>query len=257
MRTLIIDDEPISRDVLCKLLAFHPPLVVAGEAATFEAAAARLALDDYDVVFLDIQLRGGNGFDLVPRVRRGAHIVFVTAYDSHALRAFEVNALDYLLKPVTRERFAAAISRLERAAPSASDRDPILEDTADFSTRSRQAGGFAADDRVLVRTDAGDRFVAAAEIAAIFSNGNYSDVQLRTGQRMLTRRPMKTWEEALPPALFLRVHRQAIVNLTWVESHRADSRETIELRVTGVRDAVGVSRHCVQTVLERLAQRGS
>jgi two-component system LytT family response regulator len=255
MRTIIVDDEPISRELLRKQLALHPPLVVVGEAATFDEAAARLALNDYDVVFLDIQLRGGNGFDLVPHVRRGTRIVFVTAYDSYALRAFEVNALDYLLKPVTQDRFAAAIARLEHSAPSASECDPIPEDAADFPARSLRTGGFTADDRVLVRTDAGDRFVPVTDIAAIFSNGNYSDVQLRTGQRMLTRRPIKTWEEALPRVLFFRVHRQAIVNTACVESHRPDSRETIELRVTGVRDFVGVSRHCVQPLLARLARR--
>src|SRR4051812_29748172 len=111
-RCLIVDDELSARDGLRWLLSAHPAYVIVGEAATFDEALAQLARQDYDLVFLDIQLVGGNGFDLVPHVRRGARIVFVTAFDRHALRAFEVNAVDYLLKPVSPERFAASLARL-------------------------------------------------------------------------------------------------------------------------------------------------
>jgi two-component system LytT family response regulator len=245
LRTLIIDDEPLARGVLRKLLAAQRALVLAGEAGTFAEASVRLRAGDYDVVLLDIQLRGGNGFDLVPLVRPGARIIFVTAFDQHAMRAFEVNALDYLLKPVTADRFATAVARLWAAVSPADAGDARLV------VQTREAGGLAANDTVLVRTDQGDQFVPVADIAAVFSNGNYSDVQLRTGLRLFTRRAMKTWEELLPDH-FVRVHRQAVVNLACVEDHRPLSRETIGLRVTGVAEDVGVSRHCVASVLARL-----
>src|SRR5688572_22135523 len=117
IRALLIDDEPPARIVLRTLLAPHPVEIV-GEAGTLRAARELLARHDYTLVFLDIQLRGGTGFDLVPAVRPGAEIVFVTAHDEHALRAFEVNALDYLLKPIKPERLAASITRLTSPLPA-------------------------------------------------------------------------------------------------------------------------------------------
>jgi two-component system, LytTR family, response regulator len=112
LRTLIIDDEPLACRHLQKLIARDPRLTPVGEANTFEQARARLAADDYDLVLLDIQLRGGSGFDLVADVRAGARIIFVTAFNQHEARAAEANAVDYLLKPVTAERLGAAIAKL-------------------------------------------------------------------------------------------------------------------------------------------------
>ena len=239
MNALLIDDELSARDGLRWLLSAHPACQIVGEAATFDQGLVQLARPDYDLVFLDIQLLGGSGFDLVPHVRRDARIIFVTAFDRHALRAFEVNALDYLLKPVSPERFAASLARLtQTAAASASDSMPARHP-------------LASDDTVLISTDAGDRFVSVADIAAVLSNGNYSDAHLRNGSRLFTRRTMKTWEELLPPEHFLRVHRQALVNLACVERHSRAGREGLELQVTGMREPVPVSRHCAAALLAR------
>ncbi len=239
MRTLIIDDEPAARAEVRWLLSAHSGYTVVGEAATFTAARTRLNAPDYDLVFLDVQLVGGNGFDLVPQVRPGARIIFVTAFDRHALRAFEVNALDYLLKPVSTERFAASLARLQ----------------ADRGEARPAATPFMSSDTVLVHTDAGDRFVPVLQISAIFSNENYSDLQLRTGERFLTRRTMKAWEDLLPATQFMRVHRQALVNLASIEQQRRDTRETAELVVTGAREPVPVSRSYLAEVEARLHGR--
>lgn len=225
-RALIIDDEPPARADLRERLAAHDTITIVGEAGTVGQARTLLAGDNYDLVFLDIQLRGGTGFDLVPAIRPGAAVIFVTAFDQHALRAFEVNALDYVLKPVTPERLAISIARLRRPGDPAASAPPA----------------FRTDDKALLRTQHGDRFVPVAEISAVFSNENYSDVHLRTGERYLTRRTLKIWEDSLPAALFRRVHRQALVNLGCIEGHRRDTRETAELRVTGVPEPVPVSR---------------
>jgi two-component system LytT family response regulator len=230
-RVLLIDDEADARAELRWLLSAHPTYTIVGEAATFAAARQLLRAGGYDVVFLDIQLFGGVGFDLVPDIAPPARIIFVTAYDRHALRAFEVNALDYLLKPVAPERFAAALARINAGTPLAS-----------LNAQPSPPTLFRADDTVLVHTDAGDRFLPLTQIAAIFSNENYSDVHLRTHERFLTRRTLKSWEDALPAANFRRVHRQALVNLAHIASHRRDTRETAELRVTGVSNPVPVSR---------------
>jgi two-component system, LytTR family, response regulator len=243
-RSLIIDDEKSARDGLRWLLSAHPNYAIVGEAATFDQGAALLERPDYELVFLDIQLVGGSGFDLVPHVRRAARIVFVTAFDRYALRAFEVNAVDYLLKPVSPERFAASLTRLTQSAtPRAHESSPPLLK-------------LASDDTVLISTDTGDRFVPVVDITAVLSNANYSDVHLRNGQRLFTRRTMKTWEDLLPPENFLRVHRHALVNLASIENHSRTGRETFELRVTGVREPVGVSRHCVTELLGRLNRVG-
>jgi len=231
-RTLLIDDEADARAELRWLLAAHPAYTVVGEAATFTAARTRLHAGGYDLVFLDIQLFGGNGFDLVPDVAPGARIIFVTAFDTYALRAFEVNALDYLLKPVATERFATALTRLGALG------SPLSA----LGSPPSPLPPFRADDTVLVHTDAGDRFVPIAQISAVFSNENYSDIVLRTGQRLITRRTLKAWEDLLPAAQFKRAHRQALVNLASIEGHRRDTRETAELRLTGVKEPVPVSR---------------
>ncbi len=223
-RILLIDDEAPARAELRWLLSPYEGHTVVGEAATFARARTRLDEHDYDLVFLDVQLVGGNGFDLVPHVARAARIIFVTAFDKFAVRAFEVNALDYLLKPVSTERFAVALAK----------------STSDSGAAPRAA--FRADDTVFIQTDEGKRFVPLADISAVLSSENYSDVLLRTGERLLTRRTMKTWEDILPSAQFLRVHRQAIVNLAAIESHRRDTRETLELALVGVKAPVPVSR---------------
>lgn len=226
-RVLLIDDEAAARAELRWLLSPYASHVVVGEAATFARARTRLEDPDYDLVFLDVQLVGGNGFDLVPHVARGARIIFVTAFDRFAVRAFEVNALDYLLKPVSTERFAVALAK----------------STGESAAAPRAA--FRADDSVFIQTDDGKRFVPLAAISAVLSNENYSDVLLRTGERLLTRRTMKIWEDLLPATQFLRVHRQAIVNVSAIESHRRDTRETFELYLAGVKTPVPVSRSFV------------
>jgi len=228
MRALIIDDEPPACDILRALLADHPAVSVVGEAGTVSAARARLAQPDYDLVFLDVQLRGGTGFDLVPHVRPGACIIFVTAYDGHALRAFEVNALDYLVKPVAPERLANALARLH--APT----------TATPFPPSRP---LLMSDRVLVKLGVGsERFVDLAEIRFVASNENYSQIAVgAAGEHLLVRRTMKAWEDILPPEHFVRVHRQMIVNTAHVRRVDRASEATSLLHLDGVRDPVPAS----------------
>lgn len=248
LNALLIDDEPLAREELRRLLAVHAEISPIGEAATLPEARQLLQRDDYQVVFLDIQLSGGTGFDLVPDVQPAARIIFVTAYDRFALRAFEVNALDYLLKPVRPDRLAAAVQRLltpgAEAAPNGSGpAEPV-------------PALLQPDDCVYLKTDTRARLVPLAQISAIFSNENYSDVQLRTGERFLTRRTMKAWEDTLPATHFMRVHRQALVNLACIERQRRDTRETAELNVLGAREPVPVSRSYLGELEARLIARG-
>ncbi len=123
LKTLIVDDEPFVRDDLRHMLGVHETLEVVGEAGTVSGAKKQLLEKDLDVVFLDIQLRGGTGFDLVPFVDETVKIIFITAHDDYAIRAFEVNALDYILKPVTADRLAESVARL---SPGKQTRKPIV-----------------------------------------------------------------------------------------------------------------------------------
>ena len=116
MRALIIDDEPPARRELRRLLAEFPSIEVVGEAGNVEEAEVRIAAVSPSLLFLDIQMPGGSGFDLLTRLDYAPQVVFTTAHDEHAVRAFEVNALDYLLKPIDPERLAAAVSRVRTAA---------------------------------------------------------------------------------------------------------------------------------------------
>ncbi len=244
MRALIIDDEAPARAALRGLLRAHPEIALAGEADTMKCAAERLGRGDYDVVFLDVQLRGGTGFDLVPLVRPEARIVFVTASDRHAVRAFEVNALDYLIKPVRPARLAAAIARA--AAPAAEPSSP-----------GAPAPALAPDDSVYLRMGNGtSRFVALTEIAAIAANENYSEAHLGDGSRLLVRRTMKSWEDALPPSRFVRVHRATIINLARYRGADRRSYETTLLHLDGLAEPVRASFRFLPELRTRLAALG-
>lgn len=244
MRTLIIDDEAPARAALRGLMRAHPEMVLAGEADTIEAAAKRLAGGDYDLVFLDVQLRGGTGFDLVPLVRPGARIVFVTAFDHHAVRAFEVNALDYLIKPVRPQRLAAAIRR--HFAP------PIVPFSSVPPVPAMTPGDFIH----LGMGNGTSRFVALADLAAVTSNENYSEAYLGGGVRFLVRRTMKSWEDALPASHFVRVHRTTIVNLARYRGADRQSYETTLLHIDGLAEPVRASFRYLPELRVRLAALG-
>lgn len=197
LRTLIIDDSPRSRSTLRRLLAAHANITVVGEAGNVADARDRLlAQTDYDLVLLDIQLIGGSGFDLVPHIADTARIIFATAFEEHAVRAFEVNALDYILKPITAERLAAALQRIEARPAASIDRPPPV-----------------ATDALFVPTTNGSRFISLADLTVITAEQNYTRLDLADGSRHLAQRTMKEWEELLPPDTFARIHRQFIINL--------------------------------------------
>lgn len=219
LRTLLIDDEPAARAALRRLLAVHPGVVITGEAGRMEAARTALAGVDYDLVLLDVELRGGSGFDLVPLVRPGARIIFVTAYDQHALRAFAVNALDYLLKPVGAERLADSLRRLVQAAVEPAASQPP----------------WRKEDSIYVKTDAdAARFILLRDLLVIFSCENYTELKLTGGISLIVRRTLASWEAQLPPEHFMRVHRTALVNLHAVTRSVHADRETTHLFLAGM-----------------------
>ncbi len=240
---LLIEDESTARADLRAKLAAHPDVTIVAEAATLKAGRALLARTDYDLVFLDIQLIGGSSFELVSAVRPGARVIFVTAYDTHAVRAFEVNALDYLLKPVTPARLAAALQRLGSA--------PALE--AEPALGGPAGAGFKLEDTVYLRGGREARFVPVTDISGIAAQDNYSEVQLSDGTKLLIRKSLKTWEDALPASHFMRVHRTQIVNLARITRYERDADEHTVLHVQGLAEPVLASRSRWSELRDRLA----
>ncbi len=200
MKALIIDDERLARKELAGLLEKHDGIQVVGEAANAEEAELRIAELKPDLLFLDINMPGRDGFQLLEALEQVPYVIFVTAYDEHALRAFEVNALDYLMKPIDPSRLEAAISKLPKA------KDGELPD--------REVLGL--EDQIFLKD--GDKcwFVALKDIRLFESEGNYVRVKFND-QKPLVLRSLNKLEEKLDPHVFFRANRKHIVNLRYVE----------------------------------------
>ena len=236
LNAIIIDDEPFVRDDLRDMLAAHELVVVAGVAGTVAEARKQLAATGFDVVFLDIQLRGGSGFDLVPFINPSADIIFITAHDEFAVRAFEINALDYLLKPVAADRLAESIARLKR--------DLRPEPAGPVS-----AEHFKPDDSVFIRTDFGQMFVSLDEISAINSiGGNYAAIYLKNREKLIARKTLKQWEAILPESVFIRIHRASIINTGFIERIAYDSDGSGVVHLSGQEETFAVSRRLLPSL---------
>lgn len=199
LRALVVDDERLARRRLIRLLAPHEEIEVVGEAENVNMAIKAIEKHSPDLLFLDIQMPGGDGFSLFDRFEVNLHVVFVTAFDQHALRAFEVNALDYLLKPIAPARLVKCIERLGRA-PGHGTALPLNE-----------------GDRVHVTTARGARFISLCEVMAIRAAGDYTELYLRDGTAPMSRSTLSDWQKRLTSDDFLRVHRSAIVRVSAVE----------------------------------------
>lgn len=203
MRTIIIDDEAPGRKILRRLLEAHPDVKVVGEAASVEEALRLVRAEAPQLLFLDIQLRGETGFDLLAVLPDPPpQVVFVTAWDQHAVRAFELDALDYLLKPVEPERLALTIRRIREAA-------------------SRSPDGDLAAERVLVKSEREHRWLFWRDILAIQAEGNYTRLKLRGGDQLLVYRTLKAWAEQRP-GMFVQVHRKHLVQSGAIERVATD-----------------------------------
>jgi len=211
IRAVVVDDEPLARDGVKLHLAKEPDVVIAGEAADGRRAVSLIVATKPDLVFLDVQMPTLDGFQVVEALA-ATHlptIVFVTAYDQYAMKAFEVHALDYLLKPFTAARFQVAMrkAREEVAARGSHDsRRRLLELIAE------RAGEQAHLQRFVIRSGEGYRLVPAAEVASFEAQGNY--VRLTTGNgHHLLRITMAELEKRLDPKRFARIHSSTMVNI--------------------------------------------
>jgi two-component system LytT family response regulator len=258
VRAMIVDDEPVARDAVRALLAEYATVRVVGEAANGREAVAEIRRLRPDLLFLDIQMPDEDGFALLDRLGTDvpSGVIFVTAHDQHAVRAFEVHALDYLLKPFGRPRFAAAVERaldrlraldaltLRKTLESiADDRRRELESPAELSAGSDDgAEAISAPTRIGVRTGGKLILVDVASIDWVEASGDNARIHSGSRSWVITQR-MHVLERFFSRGDFLRIHRSLIVNLDRVrELHRdADGAGTVVL-TTGVRLRVARAR---------------
>jgi two-component system LytT family response regulator len=223
----IAEDEPLARDVLRDAIYAHPALRLAGEASDGASALEQIERIRPDVVFMDIQMPEMTGLEVLRRLSCTPDIVFTTAYDQYAVTAFELNAVDYLLKPFTRARFDAAVARLlESPAPPRAIVDAALEQ----ATQRKEGQAAGRLERILVR-DRGRIFpLSLNEIEYLKADSKYTAIAAR-GQTFLVRIGISELEVQLDPARFIRVHRSALVNLDFVDSMRADEQSQLVIQM--------------------------
>jgi two-component system LytT family response regulator len=211
-RVVVADDEPLARERLSQLLARHDRYRIVAECVDGDDALDAITREQPDIAFLDVSMPGRSGLEVAQvlvEAERAPAVVFVTAYDQFALSAFEVSAIDYLVKPVDRERFDQMLTRVERRIGSATPR-PLGDDIRALVEELR--AGSSRPARFVVRTQRGHHFVRVEDIETATAEGNY--VALGAGGRVhLIRETMKSFETKVDPARFIRIHRSTIVSI--------------------------------------------
>ena len=237
LRALIVDAERLAREELRHLLTAHPDIHIVGEADSVPKAAT--LVDDLkpDVVFLDVQMRGETGFDLFGQVENPFHVIFVTGFDQYAIRAFEVNARDYLLKPVRPDRLAEAVQRIHKGAPRP----------------AQTSGQLAYDDVLFLDFGSRSRFVHIRDFVFIRAAGDYSKVMTAQGREALVLSSLKQWEGRLPEEQFVRIHRSTIVNLEHVREVQASVNNASNVFVVGQEEPLRMSRRYASRIRERMS----
>lgn len=206
MKAIIIDDERLARAELRKLLQDYPEVEVVDEAANAEEGLAKIESLQPDLIFLDIQMPGKTGFDMLSQLEKSPQVIFTTAYDEFALKAFEVNALDYLLKPIEPKRLADAVQKLGNA------------DIRDVRSESIPVNNslLSENDQVFVKDGERCWFVKLSEIRLFESVGNYAKVFFGTNKPLILK-SLNALEERLDEKTFFRANRKHIVNLRMIE----------------------------------------
>jgi two-component system, LytTR family, response regulator len=209
MRAIIIDDERLARTELRKLLQDFPEVEVVDEASNAEEGVQKIESHNPDLIFLDIQMPGKTGFEMLQELDHAPTVVFTTAYDDYALKAFEVNALDYLLKPIEPKRLADAVEKIKKLYPvngNAEGGGPVTHNNSLLGEH----------DQVFVKDGERCWFVRLSEVRLFESVGNYAKVFFGTNKPLILK-SLNALEERLDPKTFFRANRKHIVNLQAIE----------------------------------------
>ncbi len=231
IKAIIVDDERLARVNLRKLLQPYPRIEIAGEAASCDETVRLINIHKPRLIFLDIQLSGETGFDLLELIDKSIKIIFVTAYDEYAIRAFEVNAIDYLLKPVNPERLKESIMR-------------VISREKSLKNESRN---YEYSDSIFVRlNNYSSRFIKISSITFIEPVGNYSKIVTTEGRHCLVLKTLKQWQEELPDNNFVRIHRSSIINIEHLDRIEKKSSTLQKAYLKNIPEPLEVSRRYAQ-----------
>ena len=236
-RSIIIDDEKLAREDLKAVLKDFPEIELIGEAGTANEAIKLIESANPEVVFLDIQMPGKSGFDILGEVQTDAQIIFVTAYDEYAIKAFEVSAQDYLLKPVNKERLHLAIEHLQNGNAEETGNQKKLD----------------YNDSIFLMVNNTYQFVKVNSIINITSAGNYSEIHTNTKVKGLVLKSMREWESRLPQNNFVRIHRNAIVNLEFMDHIEEWFNYSYQVYLKGLEKPLVMSRRFATKLKEKMA----
>ncbi len=226
LKAIIVDDEWLVRSELRVMLDEFSELEIVGEAANVAQAIPLIQEIKPDVIFLDIQMPGASGFDLIEMNPIDAEIIFITAYDKYAIQAFEVNALDYLLKPISRERLAHAVSRL-KTGPAPAEWKPKK---------------VTYQDVIYVLADGSLKFIKLSLLKALTAAGNYSYMIYGDKPKALVSKTLQEWEDMLPEKYFVRIHRSTIINFEFVEKVKKCENYSHEVYLRDIEKPFTMSR---------------
>ncbi len=227
LKSIIVDDERLARVNLRKLLENHQEIEIIGEADSCKSALEIINLQKPHLIFLDIQLGGETGFDLLDKIDNSIKIIFVTAFDEYAIRAFEINAVDYLLKPVNPERLKVSVGRII-------NNEHELKNTAKV---------YEYSDNIYVHiNNYSSRFIKISSIMLIEPVGNYSRIVTTEGKNCLVLKTLKQWQEELPANNFIRIHRSSIINIEHVDHIEKRSNDHHKAFLKNIPEPFEVSR---------------
>ena len=220
IRALIIEDEAPARELIRFMLSDHPDIEIVGECGDGFCGAREIKELHPDLIFLDIQMPKLTGFELLEVIDEKPEVIFTTAFDQYAIRAFELNAVDYLLKPFSKERFDDA---LEKALSRLGAEEPDHERIEKLVTTASEAEGYLT--RIVFRKGAGIKIIPLNNVSYLAAEDDYVMIYYNEG-KALKPKTMKYYEEHLPPSLFIRIHRSYIVNveqITRLEPYTKDN----------------------------------
>ncbi|KAF0140400.1 MAG: LytTR family two component transcriptional regulator [Stygiobacter sp.] len=232
LKCVIVDDEKLAREDLKSV-----NIEVVAEADSADSAANLLRTIEPDILFLDIQMPGKTGFDLLAEVQTSAKIIFVTAYDEYAIKAFEVSAQDYLLKPVSKSRIELALDHLKTSEEN----------------KSIQLNQLDYNDTIFVMINNSYQFLKISTIIKIIAAGNYSEVYTNGKQKGLVLKSLREWENRLPNNQFVRVHRNSVINLEFVEKIEDWFNYSYKIHLKGIEGTVIMSRRYALKLKDKLA----
>lgn len=232
---IIIEDERLARLTLKKDLEKFPEIKILGEATGIATAIPLIERTRPNLIFLDVQLNDGTGFDLLNQVEYSGKVIFVTAYDKYAFRAFEVNAIDYLLKPVSLKRLKSAIDKLSY------DSDRIQSTPVKLNY----------NDRLMVMHKNSVNFIKINSINYISASREYSYMHTLEGKDYLTVKNIGEWEQRLPDQNFCRIHRSTIINFDYIIKINHNITGTGEVYIQGIPEPLNISRNCFRRLKER------